>query len=159
MSFEIIKGDVFADITKPTIIAHGCNTRGVMGAGIALTIKNKFPGAYKKYRDAYERMMEQYPEDAPDYLDLGNVIFHRESPNLIIANCITQTLGGKRPLNYVALIESMNTVIKYGRLYEIRFPLIGGGLGGGDPKTLIDIYSDLFDNNIVVGKLYLYEGK
>lgn len=155
MSFEIVYGDVFDKIEVPTIIAHGCNTRGVMGSGIALTIKNKFPGAYRKYRDEYEKTKKQFPEEGPDYLDLGQVIFHYENPSLIIANCITQILGGDRPMNYVAIIESMKTVIKQTKgIYEVRFPLIGGGLGGGNPKTLVDIYSDLF-NNIVVGKLYL----
>jgi len=37
---KTIKGDVFANLDpeRDTVIAHGCNTEGVMGAGIALYI-------------------------------------------------------------------------------------------------------------------------
>jgi O-acetyl-ADP-ribose deacetylase (regulator of RNase III) len=158
MPLEIIHGNVFADVQVPTIIAHGCNTHGVMGAGIALTIKNKFPGAYEAYRKEFDKGIKTWGEDFK--LPLGSVIWYNVKPSLKIANCITQGLGGKRPLNYVALVESMLEVIEVaGELYDVRFPFIGGGLGGGNPDFLVDIYSDLFNNVNVVGKLYIYESR
>jgi len=51
---KTIKGDVFANLDpeRDTVIAHGCNTEGVMGAGIALYIyiKTKYPKAYEDYK-------------------------------------------------------------------------------------------------------------
>jgi O-acetyl-ADP-ribose deacetylase (regulator of RNase III) len=34
------------------VIAHGCNTHGVMGAGIAKQVAFMYPDAYQQYRKA-----------------------------------------------------------------------------------------------------------
>ena len=44
-------GDVVE--AQETYIAHGCNCQGKMGKGVAMGIKDKFPKAYRDYRDAY----------------------------------------------------------------------------------------------------------
>ena len=41
-------GDVFT--TEATYIGHGVNCMGVMGAGIAKTVREKFPQVYKEYK-------------------------------------------------------------------------------------------------------------
>lgn len=50
---EFITGDLFADTTADAI-AHGCNCRGVMGAGVAAQIRRLYPDAYEAYRSACE---------------------------------------------------------------------------------------------------------
>lgn len=42
---DLLKADEIA-------IAHGCNTRGMMGAGVARLIKDKYPDAYADYKRA-----------------------------------------------------------------------------------------------------------
>ena len=49
---EVIKGDVLS--IKEGIIVHGCNCQGVMGGGVALSIRNQFPTVYNLYRKQYE---------------------------------------------------------------------------------------------------------
>jgi O-acetyl-ADP-ribose deacetylase (regulator of RNase III) len=46
---KMLKGDLlqFAEDGNFDVIIHGCNCFCQMGKGIALTIKNKFPDAYK----------------------------------------------------------------------------------------------------------------
>jgi hypothetical protein len=46
------------DITKVNrgIITHAVNTRGVMGSGLALQIKRKFPKAFQSYRRYFGQM-------------------------------------------------------------------------------------------------------
>lgn len=45
-------GDIFA--TTARAIGHGCNCRGVMGAGIAARIRKRYPSAFAEYRQACE---------------------------------------------------------------------------------------------------------
>lgn len=42
-------GDIFT--TELNAIGHGVNTQGVMGSGIAVAIKEKYPDVYKIYRE------------------------------------------------------------------------------------------------------------
>jgi O-acetyl-ADP-ribose deacetylase (regulator of RNase III) len=146
--FKIKQGDIFEDIGPHTIIAHGCNAQGIMGSGIALSIKNKFPLGVKVYF-------------AESYLRLGEVYWGRANEDLTIANCITQNLFGTngRFVNYAAVVKCLQTVKSCGNFQsDIRFPLIGGVRGGGNPEFLIDIFSDIFDNSHVNGTLYIYNG-
>ena len=46
---EIINGNIFKG--DADIICHQVNTHGIMGAGIALQIKEKFPDVYAVYRE------------------------------------------------------------------------------------------------------------
>lgn len=46
---RVIEGDLFS-VTQGAI-GHGVNCRGVMGAGIAKPIKNKYPEMYAEYRE------------------------------------------------------------------------------------------------------------
>lgn len=48
---EFVTGDMFAD-TEATAIAHGCNCRGLMGAGVAARVRDLYPDAYAAYLDA-----------------------------------------------------------------------------------------------------------
>ncbi len=144
---KIIEGDVFANLSGPTIIAHGCNDRGVMGAGIAKIIKDRYPEAYLAYRTAYEKKG----------LYLGDVIWASPENDLVIANCITQGLGKSgRNVNYSAVAVAMYRVAQNAGVYSVRFPFIGGGLGGGgNPDILLDIFKDIFDNVNVDATLYV----
>jgi hypothetical protein len=119
-----------------------------MGSGVALSIKNKFPLGVREYFTASN-------------LRLGDVYWGRANEDLVIANCITQNLYGAngRFVNYAAVVNCLQTVMTRGHSQtDIRFPLIGGVRGGGNPEFLIDIFSDLFDNSSVNGTLYLYDG-
>ena len=56
---KIIKGDLLNETTG--LIAHGVNCQGVMGKGIALAIKKKYPQVfidYKQYFDIHPFLKE-----------------------------------------------------------------------------------------------------
>jgi O-acetyl-ADP-ribose deacetylase (regulator of RNase III) len=48
MAFVSVTGDLF-ELGLPAI-GHGCNCAGVMGAGIAVEVKRRFPAMYPEYR-------------------------------------------------------------------------------------------------------------
>ena len=52
-AIEITRGDLFA--VEVEAIVNPVNTRGVMGKGIALAFKKKFPDAFRAYAKACER--------------------------------------------------------------------------------------------------------
>ena len=47
MSIEVIDGDLLDFPNQINTIAHSCNTQNVMGAGIAKSIKERYPEAFK----------------------------------------------------------------------------------------------------------------
>lgn len=50
MKFEYLIGDVIK--SDEPVIAHGCNTQGFMGSGIALQVAHTYPDAEVQYRKA-----------------------------------------------------------------------------------------------------------
>lgn len=55
MTFEIIKGDLFDPTHDFDALAQGVNTYGVMGAGIAVPFRTKWPEMYEDYKTMCEK--------------------------------------------------------------------------------------------------------
>lgn len=123
-------------------IVHGCNAQGVMGSGVALGIKQKFPGAYESYRMQHEVAG----------LDLGVAYPYVANPDLVIWNAITQyDFGiGTRQVSYDAIqtcFDQINWHIKEGGIdnspftqaSEIHIPMIGAARGGGNWEIIREI--------------------
>lgn len=115
------QGDVFT--TDAYYIAHGVNVDGVMGAGIAKTIREKFPTNYWFYKDACSNGTLK-PGGLVGKLDRGKVIL----------NLATQDRPGANA-RYEWVFESMlraATAVnkdKHNRK-AIAIPQIGCGIGG-----------------------------
>lgn len=116
------------------IICHGVNCQGVMGAGLALAIRNKWPSTYQKYK--------QYCNTDKAKL-LGLVCFDKINPRLHLAHCFTQFNYGRFPVvgedkkqhfQISALFSCLDIIFEYCQMEgirEIHIPHIGAGLGGG----------------------------
>lgn len=140
MTIEYRKGNLL-DVTEG-IIVHGCNAQGVMGSGVALAVKKKYPECY----DIYTRVP----------LSLGEVVWYDASTDyndppheLWIANAITQEFygTGKRYVNYAAIAECFKKVFRNAKAlragyHDVHFPKIGAGLGGGDWSIIEQIIND-----------------
>jgi O-acetyl-ADP-ribose deacetylase (regulator of RNase III) len=146
MVIEYRKGDLL-DVNFGVII-HGCNSHGVMGSGVALAVKNKYPGAYESYRD--------YIDISKDDQDLlGSVIVYEVNDNLMVANMITQKDFGthKRQVNYGAIARGFDDLEEFyanmpGLVFH--FPKIGAGLGGGDWEVIAEIIEQMCPNRRLV---------
>ena len=139
------------------IIVHGCNCQGVMGGGIALEVKNRFPAAFYEY-DRVHRSRG---------LKLGEICFVEVSPNKFIINANTQDKfghAGGRFVSYDAIADCFTEVAKFAatveqhreRKLEIIFPLIGAGLGGGDWKVISAII-DVVVPDTFTKVLFIYQ--
>lgn len=141
-------GDLIKSVTSNAIIIHGCNARGSMGAGIAKQIKDTYPGAYNKYREAFAR----------GELQLGNVSqWHTDADvkdMLFILNAVTQKdywkKGAPKDFVYVDYDAIRECFIKARRLSvemnkSIHYPLIGAGLANGDWNIINKIICEVLD--------------
>ena len=125
---ETIERDIFT-VTRG-IICHQVNMKGVMGKGIALEIKNRFPNVFKAYRDAYEH----------GELHLGMVQFVTAGKELYVGNLVGQNRygSGQRCTDYGALRCAFQEVEKwsFGGL-PVYIPYkIGCNNAGGDWATV-----------------------
>lgn len=117
-------GDVFT--TEAVYIGHGVNCQGVMGLGIAKTVREKFPETYKTYAQRC----------AEDRLQLGDVLIVSEGDKHIV-NLATQRFPGP-DARYDALFHAcldaanqIQTICKSnGRVPIMAIPQIGCGIGG-----------------------------
>ena len=124
---------------KSGIIIHGCNAQGVMGSGVALAIKQKYPIVYNDYRAEYEYRHNK--------LFLGTCIKSWVDDELMVINAITQQdygRDGKRYVNYVAIVNVFSEAIVTASAYDyiLNFPKIGAGLGGGDWSIIEQLIND-----------------
>lgn len=136
--------------TSDCIIAHGVNNIGAMGAGIAKTIKKKFNSVYIEYTKQIDSYIRQNNEPHP----LGYTQYVNIDNNRIIANCFTQSLfidsnNPSRVVSYDALDLCFKELRQKSSDLNMvcRFPLIGGGLGGGDSDIIKAIISKHFPDN------------
>lgn len=85
----IIK-ELEGDVTSPSvgIIGHGVNCQGVMGSGVALTIRQKFPKAYEAY-------LELCAQTSDRTNLLGTTQLVEVGPGLYVANMFTQFNYGR----------------------------------------------------------------
>lgn len=140
---EYRKGSLL-DVTAG-IIVHGANAQGVMGSGVALAVKNKYPECFTEYHCEYVKLG----------LSLGSIVWWSnavDNPELLvhetlfIANAITQQNYGtdRRHVNYVAVAEVFKEVIRQANAtkLDVHFPKIGAGLGGGQWEIIEAIIND-----------------
>ena len=145
------------DITTITegIICHQVNCRGVMGAGLAKQIRNKFPKVYKEY-------MQQF---IYNNLQLGNVFFVTISstPSLFVANLCGQDGYGRQGIftNYQAVRQCLIKVAEFKKTLELTsLPIhasspvyipdhMGCTLGGGDWEKVLQIIYEVTPDAII----------
>lgn len=98
--------EVNGDVTAPVrgIIGHGVNCQGVMGSGVALAIRNKYPVVFEKYKEFCDAA------ESPEQL-LGQVQMVEIQPDLYVANMFTQLSFGRDGQAYAsseALIAALH---------------------------------------------------
>jgi len=115
-------------------IMHGCNMQGVMGAGLAKQIKQKYPTAYDDY-------LNELPGK-----NLGDIIWTEVGENIII-HALTQINYGrsrKRFVSYEAIGRAMNKTLDrmntmFGQDFILAMPKIGCGLGNGTWSAVLNV--------------------
>lgn len=139
-------------ICTAIVVAHGVNTRGVMGAGFAGLVANQYPQVKAEYQQ----------ECRSGNLQPGGVHVARASEHLFVANVASQQVPG-RDARVEWLVDGLNALYdlmaaKPDITFDVRMPLIGAGIGGLSPtvsvNTIYGIARDRRARNIMT-TLYL----
>lgn len=120
MPVEYREGDLF-DQPDVTAIGHGVNTVGVMGAGIAVLFRRKYPEMYRQYVLWCDTGALQPGGCMPWEAD-GRFIFNIASQKEPGSNATVQWLA-----------SGLTTAIAQARtigLSKLAIPRIGAGIGG-----------------------------
>jgi len=113
---------------KQGIILHGVNCKGVMGAGLAKTLKDKWNVVYSVYR-----------ANGIGNALLGSVHTIQVEPGLYVLNGYTQLDYGRGPGVRYADVDAVKRVLETSTVFaehmkipNIHIPILGCGLGGLD---------------------------
>lgn len=135
---KVIKGDLIklAKAGEFDVIVHGCNCFCNMGAGIAATIAQEFPAAYKA-----DKWTIYGDKDK-----LGEYSLAIITKNLVVVNAYTQFSygGGQINADYDAIRKVFARIAKDFSQWRIAYPKIGAGLAGGN----WDIISKIIDEEL-----------
>lgn len=153
-------------IKENIVIPHVVNNLGIMGAGVALALRDKWPEVEKEYLS----VKHSYG------LKLGDISWVNVGERTVIVNMVAQDgirrKDNPKPLKYFALIECMRQVqsiiscLKKGpdikkNVPEIKnvihAPKFGSDLAGGKWELIEELIKEIWiDNNIDV---VIYEFK
>jgi O-acetyl-ADP-ribose deacetylase (regulator of RNase III) len=156
------KGDLFDAPEK--VILHGCNAQGVMGAGVALGVRTRYPDAFREYEKHTDFCKKN---KIPTRELVGNVVW-AICPGKIVLNAISQNFYGRDPntvyVSYLGvenIFKQTDSYFKWfaesGKVpedvagvlgevinlpYPIAMPRIGAGLANGDWKRISHIVEE-----------------
>lgn len=131
---------------KKRIILHQVNCQGVMGAGFAKQIKNKYPLCFTEYKKICKTKKSE---------ELLGTIYIYEGDKDIIINMFSQDKYGrdKRYTDYIAMEKAIKKLRKIYPSEIIIAPYkIGCGLAGGNwdiVKEILERYNIIVSKNII----------
>ena len=138
----IVEGDLL--LSSEDILAHQTNCLGIMGGGIALQIKNKYPNVFKQYREfCLNRTCSE------KLLGECQIVKIENEPNRYIANLFGQfeisrtSVQTREDCLEKALIILKNEAQRKDLSVGIPYK-IGCGLAGGNWDNVYQIISRVF---------------
>lgn len=141
---RIINGNIFDG--NENIICHQVNTFGIMGGGIALQVKNRFPKVFKEY--------ELFCKNINNIDILGNVLYGQYDDGKFIANCFSQD-GWQTDYSSLrnCLIKVKNECQRL--KYTVAIPYkIGCGIANGDWDIVYKIIQEVFEETDIDCVIY-----
>jgi len=150
MTVEYVSGDIFVNRYDAQALAHGCNCRGAMGAGVAKGFRERYPDMYQEYR--------QHCKAEPRQFNLGDSLLWRGDDKPHVFNLGTQDDYWHHRATYDAIEKSLKTMKHQADeegIISIAMPRIGAGYGGLPWKKVRPIIERIF--NDWTGILYVYE--
>ena len=139
---ETVQGDLLelALAGEFDVIVHGCNCQCAMGAGIAKSIRDRFPEAY--------RADCATPKGEPGKLGkISHAQIVRDNVRFTVVNAYTQIhwRGNGIKADYDAIRAAMRSVKAEFGGSRIGYPRIGAGLAGGDWQLIAPIIDAALD--------------
>lgn len=135
MNIKFVNGDIltFPERDGDTIICQQVNCRGMMGAGLAKQIRDKWPIVFNEYKKIC----------GTDKLGDSQTV--QVAPQLYVVNLFGQLNYGrdKRQTNYAALAAAIFGAMKEHPNATFRIPYgLGCGLAGGNWVTVLNLIEE-----------------
>lgn len=145
---------------KESIIGHQVNCKGVMGSGVALQVKTKFPEAFIAYKTLVDRVKDS-PFDTSTLLLGGSQIVKCKNGKYI-ANLFGQDSYGtdRKNTSEEKLFEALTELYEFAKESNLTVALpwkLGCCRGGGNWEEVYGFLKELFkdDADLVIYKLDL----
>lgn len=122
------------------IIVHQVNCQGIMGAGLARQLADK----YKELEEDYRLFCES---NNYDYSLLRGRVFKVNIDNKIICNMFSQTLDFKTA--YISMKTALTTIKNMAKDLNLSIAMpynIGCGIADGEWEIVEQIIADVFDD-------------
>ncbi len=148
MSIKIITGNIFT--SKCKTIVNTVNCVGVMGAGIALEYKLRYPEMFSIYKNLC----------SDKKIDIG-LLWLYKSKNKWILNFPTKK-HWKYPSKKEYLQKGLEKFVesyKHKKIESIAFPLLGADRGGIEPDMSLMLMEQFLKNTDVDIEIYKYDPK
>lgn len=146
MPVELIQGNIFR--TKCRTIVNTVNCVGIMGAGIALEFKLRFPDMYERYKSLCEDHL----------MDIGKLWIYR-TKNQWILNFPTKK-DWKHPskMEYLHLgLKKFVDTYQQKEIRSIAFPVLGGQHGGIDQNKSIRTMENYLSKLEIPVEIYIFD--
>ncbi len=150
MPIQYVSGDLFANQHQAQALAHGCNCKGSMGAGIAVGFRERYPAMYEEYRRRCKA--------EPRQLNPGDVFLWKADDQPWVFNLATQEDYWRSRATYAAVEQVLARTRELADaegVCSIAIPRIGTGYGGLSWKKVRSIVERVFAE--WPGTLYVYE--
>lgn len=148
MSLKIIRGNIFT--TNCKTIVNTINCVGVMGAGIALECRLRYPDMYQKYQKLCNNKE----------IAIGMLWLYKTDDKWIL-NIPTKNhwrFPSKKEYLHAGLDKFVNTY-QARKIDSIAFPLLGADRGGLDPDESLIIMKSYLDQLTIEIEIYRYDPK
>ena len=147
---SIVSGNLLN--AKEDIICHQVNCQGVMGAGVAKAIREKWPEVYREYKTYVEDCI--WNKLSP----IGTMQYVQIETGQFVGNMFAQECYGNigRYTSYDAFYSCLKDISYYTTDgVSVAFPYgIGCGLGGGSWDIIYAMICDVLgDRDVVIYKL------
>jgi len=172
MNLHFLQGDATnpVEVEGPKILVHCVNCLGVMGSGIALTIKKRWPQVFSRYRDLFAVEHSGGTSYLKNSELLGRCQVIKVGPDFSVANLFGQNETGIETIGDVDIIPADYRALRIGlanlkeqirrfapKNISIVAPRICCGLAGGDWQTVQKEIEDVFGNMDI--NIYVYDFK
>lgn len=132
MPIKYVHGDIFN--SRCSVIVNPVNCRGVMGAGLALKFKQRYPEMYEQYVKDCQRGI----------LDIDMPTLWKDRDHWVMNLATKRDWRNPSRLEYIALgLERFVSFYQDAGVQSIAFPKLGCGLGQLDwseVKEIMEIY-------------------
>ncbi|VXD17080.1 macro domain-containing protein [Planktothrix paucivesiculata] len=146
MSIEIIKGNLFT--SQCQTLVNTVNCVGVMGAGIALEFRLRYPEMYTRYVELCEKQL----------FEIGKLWLYKSQQHWILNFPTKKHWKNPSEIEFLKLgLQKFVNIYEEKKITSIAFPVLGANNGGIPQEKSLEIMEEyLIQCNLPI-QIYIYD--